>query len=283
MNEKSGSASMRGYALEREVAAIYRALGGRVEHDVSLAGNQIDIFVTEQTSSGASVKYAVECKAYSRPVGVDVINSFGAVSYLLRNRGLIDKAVVVSTNGFTNQARVSASEHNLELLELSDLQQRVKGRENDVRKAEEEYIESEVKVSRELLEIKRIFVVMPFSKEFDDVYILGVRDVAEKLGYVVERADDIEHNGQILDVIQQKIRDCSLVVADTTLHNPNVFYEVGFAHAANVPTILITRSGQSIPFDLQSMNHIFYETIVDLREKLEKRIRALPEPSWKNL
>lgn len=274
---------MRGYALEREVAAIYRFLGGKVEHDVSLAGNQIDILVTEQTSSGATIKYAVECKAYSRPVGVDVINSFGAISYLLKNRGLIDKAVLVSTNGFTNQARSSASEHNIELLELSDLQQRIKGREEAVRNAEQDYIESVERVSRELPQTRRIFVVMPFAKEFDDVYILGIREVAEKLGYVVERADDIEHNGQILDLIQQKIRDCDLAVADTSSQNPNVFYEVGFAHAAGVPTILITRSGQAIPFDLQSMNHIFYETIVVLRERLENRIRALLEQTWENL
>lgn len=274
---------MRGYALEREVAAIYRVLGGKVEHDVSLAGNQIDILVTEQTPSGATIKYAVECKAYSRPVGVDVINSFGAISYLLKNRGLIDKAVLVSTNGFTNQARSSASEHNIELQELSDLQQRIKGREEAVRNAERDYIESVGRVSREMPRTRRIFVVMPFAKEFDDVYILGIREVAEKLGYVVERADDIEHNGQILDVIQQKIRDCDLVVADTSLQNPNVFYEVGFAHAAGVATILITRTGQSIPFDLQSMNHIFYETIVVLRERLEKRIRTLLEQTWENL
>lgn len=34
-------AAQRGYLFEREVAAIYRALGAQVEQDVVLAGNQI--------------------------------------------------------------------------------------------------------------------------------------------------------------------------------------------------------------------------------------------------
>jgi Restriction endonuclease len=261
-----------GYELEREVAAIYRALGAKVEHDVSLAGNQIDILVTEQTPSGSTIKYAVECKAYSRPVGVDVVNSFGAIGYLLKNRSLIDKLVLVSTNGFTHQARASASEHNLLLVELSDLKQRVRGLEDAVKRAEREVTYESQILSKDAERQKRVFVVMPFSREFDDVYVLGIREVAERLGLVVERADDIEHNGNILEIIQQSIERCGLVVADTTHLNPNVLYEVGYSHGVKTPTILITRAGETLSFDLQSTNHIFYETIIDLRERLERRI-----------
>ena len=42
--------------FERDVAAIYRALGSTVQQDVVLAGNQIDVFVQEKTSSGALVR-----------------------------------------------------------------------------------------------------------------------------------------------------------------------------------------------------------------------------------
>ena len=95
---------------------------------------------------------------------------------------------------------------------------------------------------------------------------------AEKRGIVVECADDVEHSENILDLIQEKIRTSDAVVADTTGQNPNVFYEVGYSHAAQKPTILISRRGSKMPFDLQSHNHIFYENIVQLREKLERRL-----------
>ena len=262
---------IKGYELEREVATIYRALGAQVEHNVSLAGNQIDILIAEQTSSGSTVRSAIECKAYTRPVGIDIISSFSAISRLLKDRALIDRAILVSTNGFTAQARSAAKEHSVDLLELGDLQQRVRGHAEEVKQAEIQ-VEHEQREATTQQHSKSIFVVMPFSKEFDDAYTLGIREVAEKLGFVVERADSIEHNGQILEVIQEKIRACDVVVADATFQNPNVFYEIGYSHAFQKPTVLISRADESVPFDLRTINHIFYETIVELRQKLERHL-----------
>jgi len=90
----------------------------------------------------------------------------------------------------------------------------------------------------------------------------------------VERADDIEHSKNILDLIREKIRTLDAVVADTTGQNPNVFYEVGYSHAAQTPTILTSRRDSKIPFDLQSHHHVFYEDTVQLCEKLERRPKA---------
>lgn len=267
--------STRGYDFEREVAAIYRTLGAKVEHGVDLAGNQIDIVATEQTPSGTPVRIAIECKNYSRPAGIDVVNSFGAIAYLLRQRSLIDRATIIAANGFTIQARNAARTHDIELLNISDLQQRIRGREDAVRKEELQVDSERQKVVQSPNRQKRLFVLMPFSKQFLDVYILGIRSVAERLGITVERADDIEHNEGILEVILERIGSADVVVADTTGNNPNVFYEVGHSHAIHKPTILIGRTGEKIPFDLQNVNHILYETIVELRERLEKRLKAL--------
>jgi len=263
------------YDFEREVAAIYRTLGAKVEHDIDLAGNQIDILVTEQTPSGAPVRIAVECKNYSRPAGIDVVNSFGAIAYLLRQRSLIDRATIVAAKGFTLPARNAALSHDIEVLEIADLQRRILGREDAVRREELQVDVERQRLIQTLNRQKRLFVLMPFSKQFSDVYVLGIRDVAEKLGITVERADDIEHNEGILEIILERIKSADVVVADTTGNNPNVFYEVGHSHALHKPTILISRTGDKIPFDLQGINHILYETIIELRERLEKRLRAI--------
>jgi hypothetical protein len=55
-----------------------------------------------------------------------------------------------------------------------------------------------------------------------------------------------------------------------------VFYEIGYALALERQTILICRKGEVIPFDLQAMNHISYSNIVDLKERLERRLKATP-------
>jgi len=267
---KKAKAVMAGYQFEREVAAIYRALGAKVEVDVGLAGSQIDIVLKEQTLSGSDVTVAVECKSTERPVGVQSVVSFASVAQLLKQRRLIDRAAVVAKSGFTRHARQAAEEYTVELLELADLQQRVEGKQSAVQEAKREFEQQQS--TRERDQKKRIFVVMPFAKQFDDVYFFGIREVSESLGFIVERADDIEHNESILKVICAKISAADAIVGDTTGSNPNVFYEIGYAHALNCPTILIARKGSDLPFDLQGINHIMYETIVELRDRLKKRL-----------
>ena len=263
--------------FERDVAAIYRALGSTVQQDVVLAGNQIDVFAQEKTSSGALVRTAIECKAYSKPIGLEIINQFASLVSLLKERKLIDRGAIVTTEGFTKQAREAAKDL-IDLLEIADLQQRVKGMASELKAATLE-VDEDVrrKASNPVKEQPRIFVLMPFANEFLDVYVLGIREVAEKLGFTVDRADDIEHNGNILDLVQQKIRQADILIADMSTRNANVFYEIGFAHAVNRPTVLLCRNTDTVPFDLQSINYIKYAGIVDLRERLEKRLKALRE------
>ena len=170
--------------FERKVATIFRALGAKVAHDVSLAGNQIDILVSEETPSGSEIKSAIECKYYSRPVGISIVNSFAGLAVLLKNRDLIHKAILVARSGFTIQARSSAKEHGIELLEFEDLEQRLQGREEFLEKADEEIRQqlADEEKAPTTQKPKRAFVVMPFDPEFNDIYILGIREVAEKLG-----------------------------------------------------------------------------------------------------
>ena len=262
--------------FEQRVAAIYRALGAKVEHNVSLAGNQIDVLVSEETSSGTALRTAVECKYFSKPVGVDTVNSFAGLVILLRNRSMIDKATLISKSGFTTQARVAGEAHGIDLVELADLEHRVSGREASVLEAEEEVRQEAVaeSVAPSTPPRKRAFVVMPFSPEFNDVYILGIRETAEQLGVVVERADSIEHNQSIPEVIRRRIAECDVVIADTSQHNPNVFYEVGLAHGISKETIIICRDAKTIPFDVGAINHIVYSSIVELRDKLKSRLKA---------
>ncbi len=61
------------------------------------------------------------------------------------------------------------------------------------------------------------------------------------------------------DVIAS-IDEAQLIIADLTGGNPNVFYELGVAHALNRPVILLTQSIEELPFDLASYRVISYTT-----------------------
>lgn len=267
-------------AFEREVADLYRRLGAEVEHDTGLAGNQLDVVARERTPSGALVVSAVECKNYSGPVGIDAVNSFSAVVELLRQRQLIQKAVMISSSGFTKPAREAAKAHSLELLEIADLRRRVGAHKPPRRPAPRTPVATKAKAAPRLRRprpLKRAFIVMPFSPELEDVFMLGIRAAAEQAGLVVERADSIEHTQGILETIHERLRTCQVVIAGTSIHNPDVFYEIGFAHALGKTTVLITKDAAGLPFDLRGINHIVYRSIVDLRDKLTTRLRAVLE------
>ena len=118
------------------------------------------------------------------------------------------------------------------------------------------------------------FVLMPFSKEFDDAYELAIKPACELAGAYAERVDKQIFTGSILERVFNQISKADIIVADMSERNPNVFYEVGYAHALGKPTILLTRSADDIPFDLKHYPHIVYnDRLTDLKRDLEARVQ----------
>ena len=105
-----------------------------------------------------------------------------------------------------------------------------------------------------------VFVLMPLSEEFSPVYTAFIKPVMEGAGFAVRRADDIQSTQNILRDIFEAIVTSDLIVADLTGSNANVFYELGFAHAARKPVILLTQIIDDVPFDLQAYRLIQYDT-----------------------
>ena len=115
-------ATKTGRELERRVADAYRAMGARkVEHDVELAGHQIDVYVELETLHRSLHRVAVEVKDYSSPVGIRIVSDFSDIVDRLRRERLVDEGVVVSAAGFSRPARNAAKKHDIRLLESADL------------------------------------------------------------------------------------------------------------------------------------------------------------------
>ena len=118
-----------------------------------------------------------------------------------------------------------------------------------------------------------VFVLMPFGKNFDDVYQLGIKAACEEVGAYCERVDEQIFAGSILERIYNQIEKADVVVSDMTGRNPNVFYETGYAHARAKHVILLTQNVEDIPFDLKHHAHLIYGgSIVNLKSELVKRL-----------
>ncbi len=106
----------------------------------------------------------------------------------------------------------------------------------------------------------KAFVIMPFAPDFDEIYNLFIADALTEGGFEVFRADDIRSQQNILQDIVAAIATSNLIIADLTDSNPNVYYELGIAHALRKPVILLTQNLDELPFDLRSYRVIAYNT-----------------------
>lgn len=126
----------------------------------------------------------------------------------------------------------------------------------------------------------QLSAMMPFGQGFTEVY-RAIQTAATENVMVCNRADDIWVNPAIIDDVAALIDSSSIIVVDCTGKNPNVFYELGLAHAWGKEVIIITQSAADIPFDLQHIRYIQYlnnnEGRDDLARKLSSRIRSLRE------
>lgn len=259
----------KGVEFEKAVSAVFAELGYKnVIHNRIIDGNRIDITAEHVAPDGSVVKYILECKDYDGNVGIEEVNKFALVFNNLRNSGKVDLGVIVSKSGFTAIGRQAAEAYGLELYEYEALLKKVK---KDGLPPEDIDPIKEERPNR-----KYVFVLMPFEKEFDDIYYFGIRGAVEKAHLYCERVDEINFTGGVIEMVKEKIRKADIIVAEMSGRNPNVFYEVGLAHAWKRDTILIVKNAQEIPYDLRGQNHIVYNgSIKTLESKLTDRLMAL--------
>ncbi len=121
----------------------------------------------------------------------------------------------------------------------------------------------------------KMFVIMPFSEPFDTLYRDVILPVSKSEGFEVVRVDEITGPGIILDDIQQQIERAQAIVAEISTQNPNVFYELGYAHALRKPAVLLVRrqDGEKMPFDIRSYRAIFYDDSIGGKKTVEMNLR----------
>ena len=116
------------------------------------------------------------------------------------------------------------------------------------------------------------FVIMPFRREFDSIYNT-IKEISENERYICVRADEIA-TGIISKDIFENMFNASVIVADLTEKNPNVFYELGVAHSIGGKTIMISQD-KDIPFHISPEYVIFYENTIGGKKILECELRRL--------
>lgn len=138
-----------------------------------------------------------------------------------------------------------------------------------------------------------LFVIMPFGKkkeptgtyeiDFDQVYHIAIKPSAESADLEVIRADEERSGGIIHIPMFERLLLAEIVIADVTLPNANVFYELGVRHCAKPrTTILIYAKENQLPFDIHMIRAIPYvldngvltkDSATKLRDTIEQKLK----------
>jgi len=126
----------------------------------------------------------------------------------------------------------------------------------------------------------KCFVIMPFGGWLDTYYFDIYMPAIKAAGFEPQRADDLYGSRPIINDIWNSTKEANVILADLTKKNPNVFYELGLAHAIAKPTILITATMKDVPFDLKHLRIIEYDKNFPkwseiLQEKITKSLKEI--------
>lgn len=105
---------------------------------------------------------------------------------------------------------------------------------------------------------RKVFVAMPFSVHHGglDIWDQLLEPLQNDLGLKLVRADYQLAARGVVDQVFKDIASAELVIADLTGNNPNVYYEVGLAHALGMETLHLILTDTTIPFNLSHLQTI---------------------------
>lgn len=121
------------------------------------------------------------------------------------------------------------------------------------------------------------FVVMPFTEGWsDDVFEQMIEPAAADASLECVRADSTVRVGDLSQGLWKLILRAGVIIADVSVLNANVFYELGLSHALGKDTILVKRGDTPVPADFGGA--LYYEYSLDdlaggkrlLQQALEK-------------
>jgi hypothetical protein len=110
----------------------------------------------------------------------------------------------------------------------------------------------------------RAFVVRPFGEQsdidFDRVHRELIKPALDALKIEGDTTQEIAQAGNIRRDMFRLLAVADLVIADLSIHNANVFYELGIRHAVRDRRTFLIRAGvDKVPFDLLTDRYLLYD------------------------
>ena len=112
------------------------------------------------------------------------------------------------------------------------------------------------------------------NPQYKDLYA-AIQRVCHDLDYEAKRVDEANLFKRIVPEITRQVRQSAFVVADVTEQKANVFYELGFADGIGKEVILVAQKGSDLPFDINDVPVLFWESFTDFEKEFRKRVEQI--------
>lgn len=133
-------------------------------------------------------------------------------------------------------------------------------------------------------EPKSVLLLLPFERRHEKLRRF-LEDALQELGLVVYRLDEAPAGALLANVVTEALRRADIVIADVTDANPNVMYELGYAHSLRKPTILIAESSsiRLVPSDLMGNRVLPYQgdDLRALQKPLARFLQEFTKEEWR--
>ena len=123
----------------------------------------------------------------------------------------------------------------------------------------------------------RALILTPMDSSYSRIRDTIQRTLKDSGVTPVQIDEIIRPGAQWANAVTDAIQEADFIVADVSRKNPNVLYELGFAHALRKPTLLMlsTDSVGEMPFDLAGYQMATYdpENLTSLQNQIVRFVK----------
>ena len=123
------------------------------------------------------------------------------------------------------------------------------------------------------------FVIMPFNDAFKSIYEDMIEPAVTGAGLECTRGDSVLRIDDLTANVWSAILQAGLIIAEVSEPNPNVYYELGLAHAVGKDTFVLKQSGTTLPADFGGAHYYEYDSrnLAAEKERLEVTLKDWTE------
>ena len=134
-------------------------------------------------------------------------------------------------------------------------------------------------------EQKSVMLLLPYGEPKNDLRRYLRTMLEQKYDMEVYELDQMSASARSANARMQALQRSDIIIAEVTDSNPNVMYELGFAHSLRKLTILLAESSfeRSLPFDLHGFDILAYDlgNFNQLEPQLTRRIEEYTKEEWR--